>query len=82
MKKALNLPREIGVLADEAGVPAAITRKGARRRVVQVVDTWRVDDEWWRQEVSRLYFQLELEGGFRLTVFQDLLSGNWYEQRG
>ena len=81
MKTPLNLPKEIGVVAGGAGVPAAIIRKGARRRVLQVKDTWRVDDEWWRQEVSRLYFQLELEGGFRLTVFQDLLGGKWYEQR-
>jgi hypothetical protein len=45
------------------------------------MEAWRVDDEWWRQEVSRLYFRLELEGGIRLTVFQDLISLKWYEQR-
>ena len=81
MKRALNLPRETAVLADAAGVPVAVTGKGRRRRVVQVMEAWRVDDEWWRQEVSRLYFRLELEGGIQLTVFQDLLSGKWYEQR-
>ncbi len=67
---------------DEEGAPLAIIKKGIRRRVVQVVDTWRIDDEWWRQEISRRYFLLELEGGFRLTVFRDLLGGKWYEQRG
>jgi len=82
MKAPLNLPREIAVLPNQAGVPAAIIRKGARRRVLQAKDTWRIDDEWWRQEVSRRYFLLELEGGIRLTVFQDLVSGKWYEQRG
>ena len=81
MKRALNLPRETAVLADKVGVPVAVTGKGRSRRVFQVIEAWRVDDEWWRQEVSRLYFQLELEGGFRLTVFQDLLGGKWYEQR-
>ena len=81
MKRALNLPRQTTVLAGEAGAPAAVMEKGRRRRVLQVMETWRVDDEWWRQEVSRLYFRLELEGGVRLTVFQDLLSGKWYEQR-
>ena len=81
MKRALNLPRETGVLADKAGVPVAVTGKGRRRRVLQVMEAWRVDDEWWRQEVSRLYFRLEMEGGIRLTVFQDLVSGKWYEQR-
>ena len=82
MKAPLNLPREIAVLPNQAGVPAAIIRKGARRRVLQAKDTWRIDDEWWRQQVSRLYFLVELEGGIRLTVFQDILSGKWHEQRG
>jgi len=81
MKAPLNLPREIAVLPNQAGVPAAIIRKGARRRVLQAKDTWRIDDEWWRQEISRRYYLLELEGGIRLTVFQDILSGKWYEQR-
>jgi hypothetical protein len=81
MRKPLNIPREIRVLADKAGVPVAVIR-GSSRRVEQIVDTWRIDDEWWRQEVSRLYFRLVLHGGIRLTVFQDLISGNWYEQRG
>ena len=81
MKRALNLPRETAVLADKAGVPMAVTGKGCSRRVFHVMEAWRVDDEWWRQEVSRLYFRLELEGGIRLTVFQDLVSLKWYEQR-
>ena len=66
---------------DEEGAPLAIIKKGIRRRVAQVMDTWRIDDEWWRQEVSRRYFLLELEGSVCLTVFRDLLGGKWYEQR-
>jgi hypothetical protein len=42
---------------------------------------WRIDDEWWRQEISRCYFELELSGGTVITAFQDLISGTWYWQR-
>ena len=43
-------------------------------------DSWRIDDEWWREEIARRYFTVELEGGRRLTVYHDLLADAWYIQ--
>ncbi len=59
----------------------AVTLSGRRLRVLQVQDTWRIDDEWWRERpVSRLYFSVALEDG-RVTVFYaDLLLGRWHRQ--
>ncbi|MFN0071901.1 MAG: hypothetical protein ACKVVP_10485 [Chloroflexota bacterium] len=52
------------------------------RRVIQVLERWRIDDEWWRSRpVSRLYFAVLLEGGLRLEIYRDLVDGQWYAQR-
>ena len=49
-------------------------------KVAAIQDRWRIDDEWWRAPISRLYYQLLLEGGLLLTVFCDLRAGGWYLQ--
>jgi hypothetical protein len=77
----LNTPRDIRVVADEHGSPAFVWFKGRKRQVARVRNMWRIDDEWWRQEISRCYFDLELSGGTVITTFQDLISGTWYWQR-
>ena len=52
------------------------------RRVVEVLERWRIDDEWWRNRpVSRLYYAVLLESGQRLEIYRDLVDGRWYAQR-
>jgi hypothetical protein len=68
------------VEADERGAPRAVLFKGVFRRVVGISDTWRIDDEWWREEIARRYFAVELEGGRRLTLYHDLVRDLWYVQ--
>jgi hypothetical protein len=77
---ALNVPREISVAADDSGEPLSITSDHGRWQVVRVENRWRIDDEWWRNEISRMYYQLLLSNGSMLTIFKDLLSGMWYQQ--
>ena len=49
--------------------------------VAHVIDMWEIEDEWWRkQPVRRRYWHVTLETGQDLTVFQDLQSGEWYQQ--
>jgi len=62
------------------GKPAAIRLKKRSIRVSGIANTWRIDEEWWRKPISRLYFLLALENGMRLTVFLDLEQGGWYRQ--
>lgn len=52
----------------------------APRRVEQVVESWRIDDEWWRAPISRRYHRVILAGGRPMTLFQDLVEGKWYRQ--
>ena len=72
-------PEKIEIAAQE-GKPFVVRLKKRPVLVKDVVNMWRIDEEWWRNPISRLYFLLELENGARLTVFCDLLKGTWYRQ--
>jgi len=64
----------------------SVTLNGRRLRatrvsVLQVQDTWRIDDEWWRERpVSRVYYALALKDGRVVRVYQDLVSMRWARQ--
>ncbi len=75
-------PRLLRVETDERGRPRAIAHEGAMRCVASIQDRWRIDDEWWREaSLSRMYYQLQLDGGRVVTVYQDLTGGEWWLQR-
>jgi hypothetical protein len=77
----LKVPRPLVVEA-EAGLdgptPCWVVWRGKRRRVAELGEEWRVDEEWWRDEVSRHYFAVTLADGCRLTLFLDRLAGTWF----
>jgi hypothetical protein len=77
----LHTPRGIGVLMNSSDEPDVVTRNGRQIQVSAIMNTWRIDDDWWRDEISRQYFQVELKSGLIITIFHDLVSGRWYEQR-
>ena len=67
---------------DADGHPAVVIVRERRMVVQQILDYWRIDDEWWRERpLSRFYWQVVLEDGRSLTVFQDLLERQWWQQR-
>jgi hypothetical protein len=79
--RPLNRPRPVRVEAGEDGRPIAVYLSGQRLAVESVLETWRIDDEWWRERaVSRLYFSLLLEDGRTVTAYRDLVSGQWAKQ--
>jgi hypothetical protein len=47
-----------------------------------VRERWRIDDEWWRETISREYREIVLDDGRVVTLFHDLTDGLWYAQRG
>jgi len=60
---------------------AVTLRPGERLRVTEVQDTWRIDDEWWRERpVSRVYYELALEDRRVVMVYRDLVGGRWARQ--
>ena len=60
--------------------PAWIILRKKKQKVREIVNIWRIDDAWWQEPVARMYYAIELESGRRMTVFQDLVSGDWYRQ--
>ena len=79
--RPLREPRPIEVEADGEGRPLAVTLNDRRLAVVAVQDTWRIDDEWWRERpVSRTYYELALQDGRLVTVYQDLVNERWWRQ--
>lgn len=80
--RAVNEPRAVTVEFDKAGV-MTVGRPDGRTvgKVEAVLESWRIDDEWWRQPISRSYLELMMEGGKRVVLFQDMLTGLWYMQQ-
>jgi hypothetical protein len=78
--RALNQPKPIHGRVDHRGRPVALEIGGRLRHVEQIVDRWRIDDEWWRKEICRMYWQVVLEDGQPLVVVQDMITGGWYRQ--
>jgi len=77
----LNCPRRIAVDSGDDGVPSAVHFSGPRIAVESVVETWRIDDEWWREKpVSRTYWRVVLEDGRVVDVYRDLAGGKWFRQ--
>ena len=70
-------PEPISVVARD-GLPVMAQVRKRNLRVREIMNTWRIEEEWWRVPISRLYFFLELENGTRLTLFVE--NGNWYRQ--
>ena len=94
--RSVNSPRRLQVQADEAGVPVALrpaSPPAAQRRgraggsarwyrVEDVLETWRIDEEWWRPHpIHRVYYRVFLRHGAVTDVYFDETEGRWYEQR-
>ena len=79
--RAVNEPQPVTVEFDESGV-MTVGRPDGRTvgKVEAILESWRIDDEWWRETISRSYLELLLDGGKRVVVFQDLLTGLWFMQ--
>ncbi len=78
--RLLNQPKPTAVEATPHGEPVAIVVQGRFQRVRAIHDSWRIDDEWWRDEIARRYFAIELENGRKLTVYHDLVGDGWFSQ--
>jgi hypothetical protein len=81
--RPLNLPKPVEVEVDAEGRPLYVTLPGHEPElVVDLVKSWRVDEEWWRESpISRIYWQCVLANGQFLTIFTNLLDGTWWRQR-
>ena len=81
--KALGQPKLVVVRTDEQCDPVHVRLPGkTARRVAVIRERWQIDDEWWRQAISRKYRTIVLDDGRVLTLYHDLIDGVWYVQKG
>ncbi len=80
--RALNLPSAVEVEIGTDGLPIAIVEgaEGQGGPVQEVVEVWRIDDEWWRQPIHRRYVEVVLEGGAHVVLFEDEVTNEWFVQ--
>ena len=77
--RRLNQPQPALVEAHVDGSPRSVNRSA----VGVVREEWRVVDRWWTEEpVSRRYFDVVLESGQQVVIFDDEERGGWFSQRG
>lgn len=80
--RALNVPRRAEVEVGGEGAPVRM-RNAEKQHWVTIAairETWRIDDEWWREPVTRMYHEVLLEQGGRAVLIQDLTTKDWYLQ--
>ncbi len=70
-------PTEVTIRED---TPRTVNHKNRLLQVREILNFWRLDDEWWRKPVSRMYYLIEFTNGSRLTIFHDLITGKWFKQ--
>jgi hypothetical protein len=79
--RSLNLPRSVDVELDaQSGLPHALCERQHWRKIERIQDIWHIDDEWWREPISRRYFQIILRGGALRTLFHDRITDRWFTQ--
>ena len=80
--RALNLPERVQVECEKNGEPRTVKRSSGQATAIESIqESWRVDDEWWRQQIARLYHEVLLAGGKRVVLFEDLITGEWWMQK-
>ena len=80
--RPLDAPVPIRVRIDGEGRPVLVHRRGRPRRVEAVRESWRIDDEWWREPIRRRYVEVVLADGRPVTLYRDLVADRWFEQGG
>jgi len=78
--RPLNTPREIRVVAENNLPVALLTPNRERQPIVDIQETWCIDDEWWRDPIQRRYYRVLLQNGSLRTIYVDLVANSWHEQ--
>jgi YD repeat-containing protein len=80
--RTINEPQRVEVELDEFGRLVGIRDAGRETRAVEETgEIWRIDDEWWRLPISRRCVEVFFEGGGRVVLFEDLITGEWWIQK-
>jgi hypothetical protein len=79
--RRLKSPRGLDVVTDALGVPLRFRQGNTWHNVRLAQRPWRIDQHWWRAEaIRRDYFRVAPDDGPPLTIYHDLVSGEWARQ--
>ena len=83
--RMLNAPRPARVEHDADGRLVSVSLRvdetwDVPKAVEELGESWRLDDEWWRQPIIRRYVEVVLESGGRVVLFEDVITGEWFAQ--
>ena len=76
--RPLDAPRSIQVRTGANDTPVQVRLARTPLQVLSIRERWRIDDEWWRAPIHRIYHQVVLEDGRVVTLYRDLTDGRWY----
>jgi len=80
--RAVNEPSAVTVELSESGLMTVGRPDGQTvGKVEAILESWRIEDEWWRHAISRAYLEVLIEGGKHVVLFQDLFTGLWFMQQ-
>ena len=84
--RPLNAPVPVRVKESPSQHPSSLVLDGRTDErtieIASIADTWEIYDEWWRgQPIARLYYRVVTQEGRHLTIFRDLVDGQWYRQK-
>lgn len=79
MTRLLRAHPPIEAELDGSGRLVAIRWNG-RREPVEVCNSWRVAEAWWREPIERDYFKV-VGGRWLALVYHDRTSGTWHLER-
>ena len=84
--RPLNAPMPVRVKEGPSHHPNSLVlderADGRAIEIASIADTWEINDEWWRgQPIARLYYRVVTREGHHLTIFRDLVDGQWYRQK-
>ena len=79
--RRLKTPHALAVETSPAGTPLRLRLSGGWQDVMLIRRPWRIDQHWWRGEpVRRDYYRVALENGPSITLYHDLVTGEWARQ--
>ena len=79
--RRLKSPRALDVVTDASGMPLRFRHGSTWHNVTLARKPWRIDQHWWRADaIRRDYFRVAPEDGPPLTIYRDLVSGEWARQ--
>jgi hypothetical protein len=79
--RRLRAPQAIEVVTGAGGLPVRLRLGNAWHAVALAREPWRIDQHWWRDDaIRRDYFRVLPENSPALTIYHDLVTGEWARQ--